>query len=363
MNPSYLNSWQDSKYYQYLKTAERTVQPILFVYLLQNYSRYKSLLQRIWNDPDLQFLFSNYYLEIIQVSMQKKEYDLLEFVSATNIYDFLEFFDLENYYADFLNYLLKNEAKMEWLFQSFNQLESQRLCTILKILSSSLFYSKLFLKYKNDLYAHFLELEPLKTEKQQASFQTLILILDEILQKTKLNFYDFQYLKKGSFSKPYQLGDLVFKVGKTRFVHEIPNHDRILIPMFRRPIRDLNCYIEITFLVDKTKVTNADAYQVFKELYDQGIYWIDCRADNLGRLIHSNASYDFDIAPETLGLQGSISKIRLPGDLVILDTDMLYYKDQVPWEELETEGIETRWFHIFENRYLQEKASLSSHLK
>ena len=108
-------------------------------------------------------------------------------------------------------------------------------------------------------------------------------------------------------------------------------------------------YIEIMPLVEtnesiakkkllgvKTKykeITREDVYRVYKELRKAGIVWADPKIENLGRLIGKNEINYHGITNPSENATGlinenkTIKKVLGPTEIVIIDTDFLFYEN------------------------------------
>lgn len=132
-------------------------------------------------------------------------------------------------------------------------------------------------------------------------------IVDEIANNEKVDLSDLEYVGKGSIAYVYRLGNKVIKFGNTRITEKIPYHKRILQPLIRRKIqtKPKDIYIEITEYLEKDdKITDIDAYNIYKELRNDGIIWVDAKRENLGRLKTNNEinfNENLNVKDETLG--------------------------------------------------------------
>ena len=85
---------------------------------------------------------------------------------------------------------------------------------------------------------------------------------------------------------------------------------------------------------------DEELYRIYKELRDDGILWIDCKKENVGRLLKENKTNYCDIRgnelrPEdkAIGFYGKkTNRVLSKGELVIIDTDYLITReDEKNW--------------------------------
>ncbi len=174
--------------------------------------------------------------------------------------------------------------------------------------------------------------------------------IHELCQNEKCDLSDISFLGSGTFSKAYQIGNKVLKLGMDHHKFSIPRNNRRFLQPIVRSEQILNgdraSYIEITELCDMTKpASGEDVYKVYKELRDQGIIWGDAKPNNLGRLIKPNKRYldsigEIDDNGNTVwGSQSHAGKeagfeeendkqdVLGPGEYVIIDLDFLFRED------------------------------------
>ena len=127
----------------------------------------------------------------------------------------------------------------------------------------------------------------------------------------------------------------------------------------------MNYEIVSVNMKDKEKL-----YQVYKELRDDGILWLDPKAMNLGRLnspniAHFNTDPPFHVENESVGIikSGSEKAETLQkGDLVIIDSDLIVRESEFPSDEL-IEKYRLYRFMDYERRYQLEKAAAKAKAK
>lgn len=181
----------------------------------------------------------------------------------------------------------------------------------------------------------------------------------------------FKVCGLGSYNIIMQVGDKILKVGgkesdrKDRDSFKIPYHPRILLPTIRKkdgvadPDHPLVVGLYETVDVD-SEITDEEVLEVYKELREAGIRWIDVKKENLGRLKKDNLQYEFGSnmpAPlEYLGFEdiGIERKTLKAGDIVIIDVDELYTDgkaDKMPF----INGVVPKCVIEYEKEYMARK--------
>ena len=220
-------------------------------------------------------------------------------------------------------------------------------------------------------------------EKQALIYQTLI---DELLKHSgNKKIEDIEQIGKGFFSVAYRVGDFVLKFRKSTNNDTIPNHWRILQSIVKTKIEDVedsflnrNIYascIEVQNLVDSKWLENKSfeeiddiLFQIYSDLRDDGLFWVDIKPGNVGKLLKTNTSnilyVDIDKKKKQIiphedgnGLVGKVDRKPLEaGEYVIIDNEFI-----VKEEDLEAlfacfPNLRKR-MDRFEQRYLREKRS------
>lgn len=178
-----------------------------------------------------------------------------------------------------------------------------------------------------------LTLEDLKEEKLLDTFK---IILEELIVNEGINYHDIKPLDRGAYSNVILVGDKVFKVGKRRSNFNIKHNKRFLKPLYRQEINsiynnDILLCVEITEKVDTENVTHADLYDIYTELRDEGLIWIDCHLNNLGRLIRDNSIYYEGIERVDTNATGYLTdneEVLKKGDIVIIDNDYIFTEEE-----------------------------------
>lgn len=173
-----------------------------------------------------------------------------------------------------------------------------------------------------------LNLEEIKNEK---IFDTIKLIIDELLNYQNLNYSDIYFIGYGAYNFVVSIGSKVLKLGQKREMFKIDNNKRFLKPILRTQINKLNSEeilgcLEITEKVSTKNITEKDVYILYKELRDKGYIWIDCKKDNVGRLLKDNKIYFNDLDPtlSAINYNTNNNEELNEGELVIIDNDYIY---------------------------------------
>lgn len=345
------------EYYNILINSINILREEMFFKLIKEYEKNKEILKKLRTNEDFSELFKKYSLDIITRKVMLKESNLLEFLKEDDIIylikNMLKYLH-GNILESFINEIKDNIIYLEEIFKNIE-------CTpdfllILKTTSDTLYYNSLIKKYQDEIYSSIYNID---SNKFKNSIYKTILeqIIKEVLELTNSKLENIQYIKEGASSKVYRIGNLVLKTGNSRFVHEIPNHDRILYPLLRRKIGDL--YIEVSDFVDTKNITDDDVYMIFKELMDSGIVWVDPRIENVGRLLKDSNSYDIYVSEETVGLIGKNKIPRKASELAIIDTDLIFYEYNIPWDKLYKYDLNLIPYNKMIDRYMKEKQEIN----
>ena len=205
--------------------------------------------------------------------------------------------------------------------------------------------------------------------------EILKLIINELCEKEKVEFGDIVKLGEGSYSKVYQIGDKVIKLGIERNTREIPENPYIVKPLLRRNFSvdgkeyGEQLFIEVTervkplsFIYDPDKIKEI-LYELYSKQRDIGIEWVDIRIENVGILLKDNIiHWPDELKPECkqLGLIPNKTDIVLKaGEYVVLDGDLQYTEEDFEKrfpnikEDVLRENFNCYWLE-FHNRYNKE---------
>lgn len=239
----------------------------------------------------------NYYIskDVFKREFRKKLIDNneLDFISA----NFNELWDfIFNYNKEMLLYLKKHKDEIKY----------EHLIKIYKTILNNMFYFK---DLKNEL------------NREDARF------INE-LYKRNLSLFDVNLLSQGSNSKVFEINNTIFKFG-VRECYKIPDNNRIFYPEFKKFIG--RNYVEITKKLDvKDNVElNSNVFEIYCELRDQNVIWLDPKSINIARLtkddiISYNQNKEYKYENGIIKNQYLIERTLNEGDYVIIDLDLLY---------------------------------------
>ena len=216
---------------------------------------------------------------------------------------------------------------------------------------------------------------------------TLYYFYKELLSRQNLKLKDIKVLGKGLYSTVYKIGEYCVKVGTERNTPQIPYHRRILQPLIREytnPNSEDGIFIELQNVVDKnwdrdleTDEINEKLYEIYKDLRGQGIIWPDIKKGNVGRLIKPNTpnyeietlegdlknleslhieKREMDVPENITGIFNKKEEKPLqPGELVIIDTDLIFPIDKINYRrDLIRNKFNNLKYVEFEKRYRKE---------
>ncbi len=186
--------------------------------------------------------------------------------------------------------------------------------------------------------------------------------LKDVLCKTaKLegtNLLDIRNFNYGCYSKVFKLNNKIIKVGYRRECPEIPENNRILIPYFKGNIGP--DFVEVTDYVPSIgNVTDEELYEVYKNIRDLGLIWMDAGKDNLAKvssdIITANYKRRKDLTNK--GIIKNPNLVYEISDVLIIDLDHIYKDDdEYNIERIREKQSELRRSTIekLENRYNEE---------
>ncbi len=158
-----------------------------------------------------------------------------------------------------------------------------------------------------------------------------VYLINDLLKEQNTDILNFKKINSGAYSVVYQINEKILKIGIPRYTHNIPNHKLIIQPFIRYNLEFI--YVEVMELVKTSdNLTKEDVYLIYKELRETGIVWASPMVKNIGILQKSNCSYinnkKIEINQIANGFDLNAKKILSSGDLVILDTDHLFYENE-----------------------------------
>ena len=200
--------------------------------------------------------------------------------------------------------MMKTDEK-KWIYENIDYLFEKFFYNATSLSSSNLMkyikqdseeeYKKLYPKFIEFMFRY----EPYtKKEKDRKIIKldkntTMVMgkIIEKIAQKEHLETCDLKWIGSGKYSNVYKLGNIVIKLGEQRLSNNVPKHKNILSPYILEKIKVNDKdkeYLEITKYVEPLKEENFKenkqiVYNIFKNLRQDKIVWIDARAENVGK--------------------------------------------------------------------------------
>lgn len=152
--------------------------------------------------------------------------------------------------------------------------------------------------------------------------------IKEVVKKEDSTILDIRKINTGAYSKVYRVSNKVIKIGNKRICPDTINNSRILLPDFKGYINEN--YIEVTDYLEPTKdIYESDLYDIYSELRDQGIIWIDIKKNNLARLdkktIEKQNIKRNDKLNGIINNPNYIERDLKEDDLVIIDLDHIIF--------------------------------------
>ena len=195
-------------------------------------------------------------------------------------------------------------------------------------------------------------------------------VLREVLDESNKSYTDIEYLDEGSYAVAYRIGNRVLKLGDEFSKYRLPNHRRLLQPIARAnyTLKDkrVMAFFEVTSYVDthfeEEEKDEKRLYEIYKELRDDGIIWLDAKWNNVGKLLGENKTIwrgkEVKIAPNSVGFYKDYEGDPLKkGDIVVIDLDYLFREDD-PIVPVVKESYSSDYSKIFDERYTKEKSQV-----
>ena len=186
--------------------------------------------------------------------------------------------------------------------------------------------------------------------------------LKDVLSKTAksegTNLLDIRNFNYGCYSKVFKLNNKIIKVGYKRECPEIPENNRILIPYFKGKIGP--DFVEVTdFVPSIGNVTDEELYEVYKDVRELGLIWMDAGKDNLAKvssdILTANYKRRKDLTDK--GIIKNPNLVYEINDVLIIDLDHIYKDDdEYNIERIREKQTDVRRSTIekLENRYNEE---------
>lgn len=189
-----------------------------------------------------------------------------------------------------------------------------------------------------------------------------IIILKDLLKKVAKDenktLLDIRNLSHGCYSKVFKINNKIVKIGYKRECPDIPENNRILYPYFKGYIGA--DYVEVTdYVVGIGDATYEEMYEVYKDIRDEGLIWIDPAKENLAR-VSSDILYKNNQRRKDLTNKGIVNNPKhVPEikDILVIDLDHITTEDDDYTIEKVRDKLSTERLVIldsFEERYRKE---------
>lgn len=183
-------------------------------------------------------------------------------------------------------------------------------------------------------------------------------LIEEILDHEQKDYIDINYLQSGSYSRTFEIGSKILKIGQRRKTYQIPYDKRILQPLIRVDLTDLSPTNIGTIEVCEKVLTDVnlseeDLYKIYKDFRVRGKVWTDVKSSNIGILLKDNKRHWNTPLGESKRAVGYLEdeffdqdhEILSAGEPVVLDSDFIYKEDDpyIVWITLLSIEFEKRY--------------------
>jgi len=199
---------------------------------------------------------------------------------------------------------------------------------------------------ENEIVSAIFEIDTDKLKKQKL-LEPFKGILKELASSENKTIYDYEAVSAGSFRLTFRVGEKVIKTinkGAEERIEKLEYNKYLLLPLIRKVVKGTGIGFEIYENVDPIKLTETSknkekrvlieeiTYQIFSDLRDMGLVWLDVHPRNIGRLRQDNKVYfknrpDIILDCEATKIYNN-NKIRIEtlkkGEYIILDNDFIY---------------------------------------
>lgn len=341
-------------------------------YILKNKNDYYLLLQENNKNHLLDNYLNRYMLDILYKNHLTIKKGAGEYIENTILYGIKEedilkkihsilkigiesvwfhFLEETTKYPNIFSYLEQNSFKIiekvipkDRIFLYINQMIKNGYKDIIKENENAIIASLV------DIDSYILEYEKLMLP--------IKLLINELLEKTNTKIEDIEHKGSGAFSNTYKIGNLILKSG-IKINKKMPYHPRFLSPFLRKEMIE-DKYLEVyKYVKPALELSKEEVYEIYKELREDGIIWIDPRAANLGILLEDNDTKikgeTIEVKEESIGFTSKIKhKTYKKGDIVIFDVDTAVYEEDFKLEDYDL-LIDLRAYNEMETRYQKEK--------
>ena len=119
----------------------------------------------------------------------------------------------------------------------------------------------------------------------------LIIVLEEQMELENVGLYDLSILGAGEYSQAIKVGNYAVKMGTHRENDDVPRHPKIINSAYWTLLTTdiYQTFVEVQECVDNNWYKDLSEeeiiekeYELFKELKEDGISWIDVKKENIG---------------------------------------------------------------------------------
>lgn len=171
-----------------------------------------------------------------------------------------------------------------------------------------------------------------ETKNFNTILEIIYLIIEDICKNEQIPLSNIEILNCGAFSVVLQIGHKVLKIGCSRATKSFPNNPYISAILLRKEFfinEKTSIFLEVNEKSNtQTKISKKELYQLYKNLRNLQLVWIDIAERNVGKLPKKNKIYwreELPLTDDRLGLAPYRDTTTLQkGDLVIIDNDLIF---------------------------------------
>lgn len=365
----FLNYFQDKKNCEFVIKNNLFWKNIYIINCYFNKNVVKIIVEKLLN-VNINFINPNNFIELININCDNSFcIQVLTYLKNNNINlnEYLDILANNNAPFEIIKFLVSDVCKNEDNIDNFVKNFSELINYIDLFKDDEKIYKKISDSINNHeymflenilVYSLTLNSKEIEEERIMPYFKRIV---DEVLDYEGIKCSDIRLIGEGGSSCVYKIGNKVLKLGRNRLGFKIDNNKRFLRPLLRENIKSLKdgtlFFIEITEKVKTENITYEDVYQIYKELRDEGLVWVDCYSQNLGRLEKSNKIYFGEqINPVSSAINyntESFDELE-KRELVILDNELILpEKDFI--DKFGFFDEENKTLYSYEKRYQKER--------
>lgn len=244
--------------------------------------------KKIWNEDLLETIN-----DLLEKTKEAKEIEeIKQQIFKEYVKKYKKILKMSNYKMDVIKFLLSIGLEKEKIIEDRDFIKDN-------------IYENDYLEFINFIKSNNIEFEKKPTPKEflERLFSThndysriqnlpkLEIILTELMELEEVSLEDLSMLGEGSYSKAIKVGNYAMKMGSQRENDDVPLHPRIINSSYRTLLKTgvYETFVEIQECVDNKWYKDLSEeeiiekeYEVFKELKDDGISWIDVKKENIG---------------------------------------------------------------------------------